>query len=539
MKVLQMAALFGGVAYAAQPLVGRADGITTVVVYATVTETVMSCPGASSHGLQPLQSGAVSSSSTFATIPPIATKTLSDSVPTSFPPGDSSVAYVPPVDSSALPKDPISSIRISVSLVLPKPSLPNTNTESSLTSFSPNASGLSSAYTPPGQTSGSDTVIVPQPSPSRSVSLTASLTDSIPTSFPPDVPASGSSIHYIPPMSSTAPEPVFSEPVIRTSNEIGPTSGGIPSSGDEQVSTPSITATDAVPTSGTVSSGGSSSGTYTPSVFSTTDVVPISGSESSTGPISLTSGSATTSHPPAASSITATAAVPTSGYSGSSVPPSSGNSSPFPPGNTATDAVPTSRVSESSSPSTASPAGPTGTNTDSVPTSFDSIATDSLSSGYPVPETTTRPNQGTSDTSLHYPPESLTTVSGTNAVVISASSDLVHPEPPLSTGTTVINGTTSTTRITSRLTLASTSYVTVPVPTSRLTDTATDSGPTSLGTGYLPSGTGSPYPSGVNGTIVPPSPSYIEVPVNTAQAIAVGQGPIAAIVIALAFVLFT
>jgi hypothetical protein len=48
-----------------------------------------------------------------------------------------------------------------------------------------------------------------------------------------------------------------------------------------------------------------------------------------------------------------------------------------------------------------------------------------------------------------------------------------------------------------------------------------------------------PHPSGsANGTIIAPTPSYIEVPVNMGQIVAVGQSPIVAIVIALAFALF-
>ncbi|KAJ4341566.1 hypothetical protein N0V87_001581 [Didymella glomerata] len=92
-----------------------------------------------------------------------------------------------------------------------------------------------------------------------------------------------------------------------------------------------------------------------------------------------------------------------------------------------------------------------------------------------------------------------------------------------------------TTRITSRLTWTSTSYVTAPLPV----DTETDAVPTSGATGYLPSGSGYPYPSNsANGTIVAPTPSYIEVPVNIGQIVAAGQGPIVAIVVALAFALF-
>jgi hypothetical protein len=47
------------------------------------------------------------------------------------------------------------------------------------------------------------------------------------------------------------------------------------------------------------------------------------------------------------------------------------------------------------------------------------------------------------------------------------------------------------------------------------------------------------YPSNsANGTIISPSPSYIEVPVNTGHTIGAGKSSIAAIVVALAFAHF-
>ncbi|KAL1595538.1 hypothetical protein SLS59_008175 [Nothophoma quercina] len=391
MKIIQLAALFGGAVSAVQPLVGRVDGTTTTVVFTTSTytitkcaasvtncpvasatmvftsTTVMSvtttiCPVTSTAGLPPPQSGYVPSSALSSALPtnsPGTTDTLSDSIPTSYSPSVSapSSAYVPPVQSSALPIGPSRSIDFSVSLISPNPSLPTTVKDAVPTSFPPDASGPSSHYLPPAQTSaqptgpsGSDTAVVPQPSPSGSVSLPGSLTDSIPTSFPPGTSASGSSSGYVP---------------VQPSSTVGPGSRSVP-------------------------------------------VVP--------------SGS-------------------------------------------------------------------------------------------------------------------LSTATGTYPAVTSTSSSAEYPGPSPPASTIVIDGST---RITSRLTLTSTNYVTAPLPSSNpSTNTATDAVPTSHGTGYLPSESGYPHPSGsANGTIIAPTPSYIEVPVNMGQIVAVGQSSIAAIIIALAFALF-
>ncbi|KAI4711468.1 hypothetical protein J4E89_004033 [Alternaria sp. Ai002NY15] len=54
-----------------------------------------------------------------------------------------------------------------------------------------------------------------------------------------------------------------------------------------------------------------------------------------------------------------------------------------------------------------------------------------------------------------------------------------------------------------------------------------------------PSGSGYPYPSGgINGTIVAPYPSYIEVPINTGHVVGAGKSSLAAIVVALVFAHF-
>ncbi|KAF9701553.1 hypothetical protein EKO04_000740 [Ascochyta lentis] len=567
MKAFHLAALFGGAASAIQPLVGRDDGTTTTVIYTTSTytitkcaasvtncpvasatevftsTTVMSvtttiCPVTSTPGLPPPGSGYVPSSvlsSVFPTNSPGTTGTLSDAVPTSYPPTVSvpSSAYLPPVQSSGLPIDPSRSIDFSVSLISPNPSVPVTDTDPIPTSILSDPSDPSSIYTPPAQTSpqptgpsGSDTVVVPRPSPSGSASLPGSLTDSIPTSFPPGVSAPASSNGYVPPQPSTIVGPSPSLPMTGTNT---PTSGVMPSSGYGQSSASSNTATDAVPTSGyPVSSANPSSGVYSPSVSSNTDAVPTSGYPGSSA---VPSGSILPSVP----SYTATDAVPTSGSSGSSGAPSSGIYSPSLPSNTNTDAVPTSGYLVSSS------TGPAGTNTDYVPTFSGPGVSGPSSSGYTAPGTTALPTQGTSSTPQVYPSGSApvvpSTVSGTYPAVTSVSSSMAYPGPPPPASTTVIDGTTS---ITSRLTLTSTSYVTTLLPSGSLpTDTATDAVPTSLGTGYVPSGSGYPYPSGsANGTIVAPTPSYIEVPVNVGQIITVSRSPIAAIVIALAFALF-
>ncbi|KZM22657.1 uncharacterized protein EKO05_0009567 [Ascochyta rabiei] len=575
MKVFRLAALFGGAASAVQPLVGRDDGTTTTVIYTTSTytitkcaasvtncpvasatevftsTTVMSvtttiCPVTSTPGLQPPGPGYMPSSVLSSALPtnsPGTTGTLPDAVPTSYSPAVSvsSGAYVPPVQSSALPTGSSRSIDFSVSLISPDPSLPVTGTDSIPASTPSDASGPPSMYTPPAQTStqptgpsGSDTVVVPRPSLSGSASLPGSLTDSIPTSFPPGMSPSASSNGYDPPQLSTTAWPGSSQPTTGTNTGAVLTSDATPSSGYGQSSAPSNTATDAVPTSGyPASSTNPSSGVYSQSASSNTAAVPTSGYPGSNA---VPSGS----NLPSVSSYTATDSMPTSGSPGSSGAPSSGAYLPSLPSNTNTDAVPTSGYQVSSS------TGPVGTNTGSVPTSLGPSASGPPSSGYTAPETTALPTQGTASIPQGYssgsapvvPSGSLSTVSGTYPAVTSISSGMVYPgHPSSSASTTVIDGTT---RITSRLTLTSTSYITALLPSSNsLIDTATDAVTTSRGTEYLPSGSGYPYPSGsANGTIITPTPSYIEVPVNMGQIIAVGRSPIEAIVIALALALF-
>jgi hypothetical protein len=120
----------------------------------------------------------------------------------------------------------------------------------------------------------------------------------------------------------------------------------------------------------------------------------------------------------------------------------------------------------------------------------------------------------------------------------------------------------STIRITSYQTQTFTSYITAG-PSSggpvNSTDTNTQAVPTSFPSGVSghPSGSGYillashtfdhpltniysyPYPSGgINGTIVAPFPSYVEVPINNGHIVGAGKSSLAAIVVALVFAHF-
>ncbi|KAF3047475.1 hypothetical protein E8E12_008187 [Didymella heteroderae] len=505
MKVYHLAALFGGAVSAVRPLIGRDDGTTTAVVYVTSTYTitkcaasVTSCPAASATEL--FTSTTVMSvttticpvTSTPGGLPPANTDTMPDSVPTSpLPvyPGKYSV-YVPPAPSSR------PSIDFSVSLVSPHPSVPVTGTAYNPTT--PSSLPVQTSALPTGSF-GSD-----RPGPSASVSLPGSLTDSIPTSFPGSTTTS--TVGYVPSQPLSSVSPSSSLPGPGTSADAVPTSGVATSGVYDQPSAPSNSATDTIPSSGYPSS---SSGVNSPSKSSDTDTMPTSAHPGSSG---LTAS-------------TGTDAIPTSGYPGSSA---LGNLTASSLSYSATDAVPASRYPAFSGDGSASSTGPVGTNTDAIPASSPTVMSSTLITWYP---------SGSIPGALSSMPS---TASGTYPTVTSASSDLAYPAPTPTTpaSTTVIDGTI---RITSRLTLISRSYNTAPLPPSSnpATDIATDAVPTSRGTGYLPSGSGYPYPpNSANGTIVAPTPSYIEVPVNMGQVVAAGQSPIAAIVIALAFALF-
>ena len=48
-----------------------------------------------------------------------------------------------------------------------------------------------------------------------------------------------------------------------------------------------------------------------------------------------------------------------------------------------------------------------------------------------------------------------------------------------------------------------------------------------------------PYPSGgINGTLISPTPTYIEIPINMGQVVGAGKSSLAAIVVALVFAHF-
>ncbi|KAI4634537.1 hypothetical protein J4E83_001856 [Alternaria metachromatica] len=134
------------------------------------------------------------------------------------------------------------------------------------------------------------------------------------------------------------------------------------------------------------------------------------------------------------------------------------------------------------------------------------------------------------------------TASGTNSASLSTTPGYPSPSPTTGPVSTVID---STIRITSYQTQTLISYITAgpsDVPGNDTnTNTNTQAIPTSVPSGVSggPSGSGYPYPSGgINGTIVAPYPSYIEVPINTGHVVGAGKSSLAAIVVALVFAHF-
>ncbi|KAI4959494.1 hypothetical protein J4E86_003216 [Alternaria arbusti] len=332
--------------------------------------------------------------------------------------------------------------------------------------------------------------------------------------------------------------------------------------------TPPVSNTDAVPTSiGTPSSGQSSGNPATPSTpgyvpsgssappNSNTDYVPTSPGAASTG--SMSSGYVV---PPASSarlSSSITDAVPTSITISSPA-------GPYPSGPTVSSsylATPSRPAGSSSSgylvPSGSS-AAPTRSNTDAVPTSLTASypgASSALPSG--------SPSVGPSSSNYFAPPGSSIeaaptytggdstsstatgssgTAPGTYSASLSTTPGYPSPSPTTGPGSTVID---STIRITSYQTQTLISYITAgpsDVPGNDTnTNTNTQAIPTSIPSGVSggPSGSGYPYPSGgINGTIVAPYPSYIEVPINTGHVVGAGKSSLAAIVVALVFAHF-
>jgi hypothetical protein len=299
---------------------------------------------------------------------------------------------------------------------------------------------------------------------------TDTLSDSVPTSYRPDYP--GVSSIYMPP-SPSSQRPTDISVSLESPNPSMP----VPDTSDSLSSTSSLPAqTSALPT-GSVSPDRPTLSGPASLPGSLTDSVPTS------FPISLTASTIGYAPSQPASTGTYTTAVPTSGVTTSGVydQPSAPNS---------TGAVPTSGYPGSSRPSS---------NTDAVPTSgypgssalTASTGTDVVpTSGYPSSSIHTA-STGTDaiyTSSLAAPFSTLSAVYPSGSVpaipsITSASSGLVYPAPTPPASTTIMGVTT---RITSRLTWTSTSYVTAPLPV----DTETDAVPTSGATGYLPSGSG-------------------------------------------------
>ncbi|KAF3004906.1 hypothetical protein E8E13_006584 [Curvularia kusanoi] len=292
-------------------------------------------------------------------------------------------------------------------------------------------------------------------------------------------------------------------------------------------------ATDTAPTSGnTASSASSANGIYPPSLPSDSNALPTSGIN--TAPSGLPSL--------AVPSYTGTWAVPISGYGPSSVTPSSSNSLSL-----ASDII-GSAASPSDFPNysgtgAVSMTGTVGTSTASVLSSTGPGLTGPSSGEYLASDVSALPTQGASiqpHPSGSFPaalPSSASTAYGTYPAMASVGSGSAYPGRPPAASTTAVQGITG---VTGGLISTSTSYVTVPLPSSNhYIETETDAADTSRGTGYLPSGSGYPHSSSsANGTIIAPTPSYIEAPVNGGHMIAGGQSPLAAIIIALAFALF-
>lgn len=554
-------------------LTTHSDGTTTSVVYTTATLTITKCaasvincpvPGATevftsttvmsvttTMCAAPYDPGLSLTPSTLPlpTGPAGTTNTQSNSVPNPYDPGvsESGSAHIPSIKTSALPTGASPSVGHSVSLVSPNPSLPIPTTGSGSAPSPSGVSGSSNVNTLPAETSElptgpaeTNTVIVPGPSPSGPLSSPGSITGPIPTSIPTAAPGSSSSPGSVP-QPSTAVQSVPSQPTTDTNTGATATSGGAPSSGHGQPSTPIDTATQAVPTSGSLgSSAGQSSGAYTP-VSSNTDVVPSSGySMSSVGPglssgtyvptvpsntggvpYSAAPGSGTAPTAPGASgsltvpTYSATNAIPTSGYSASTASSLGGVYPPSVSSNSNT--APTSATNTASVASSL-PQGPSYTATNAVPTSgytgssvapssgaySPSSASETASnaappSGYPVSSgvstvsvtgavsTNTGPNPSSVFSPSffgEYPP------SGTSAPPTQETSVQSYPSGsiPVAPSTTVAEGTS---QVTGSLVLTSTNYVTALLPSSNpSTDTDTNAAATSRGTGYLPSGSG-------------------------------------------------
>jgi hypothetical protein len=446
-------------------LTTHSDGTTTSVVYTTATLTITKCAASvticpvagttevftsttvmsvtTTMCAAPYDPGLSLTPSTLPlpTGPAGTTNTQPNSVPIPYDPGvsESGSAHIPSIQTSALPTGASPSVGHSVSLVSPNPSLPIPTTGSGSASSPSGVSGLSNVNTLPAETSElptgpaeTNTVIVPGPS------SPGSITGPIPTSIPTAASGSSSSLGPVP-QPSTAVQSVPSQPTTDTNTGATATSGGAPTSGHGQLSTPIDTATQAVPTSGSLgSNAGQSSGAYTP-VSSNTNAVPSSGySMSSVGPglssgtyvptvpsntsgvpSSAAPGSGTVPTAPGASSsltvptYSATNAIPTSGYSASTASSPSEVYPPSVPSNS--NAAPTSGTNTASVASSL-PQAPSYTATNAVPTSGSTESSVTPSSGAYSPSSASETASNAAPPSGYPVPSGVSTVSVTGAV---------------------------------------------------------------------------------------------------------------------------
>ncbi|CAN9112027.1 unnamed protein product [Alternaria alternata] len=582
MKIIQLAAIFGGTALAVQPLaaphVQRALTDThSMVVMVTSTHLVSeictdiaSCPPYTT---------------TAQTSVVYVTATTTICLLSSTPPGYGPPATTVNPSSVASSTYPTESAGITVSTI-PGSSISPTGSEY-LSGSAPQSSALptdvsSSAYVTVPSVSvitrsesynGPVVVTLTSVYPGSSVvivipsSTTLDVVNSFYSGSPTTLSPTGSSTGYVaPPDSSLVSSLTIPAPVVPSSSAVSSMSypGSVPSGSS---ATPSYSNTDAVPTSLVTPSLGPSSGNsvtpstpgYAPSSSATppssnTDAVPTSLSatvtDSSSSGYNVPSSISTKQSGSYVGTVptTFTVSLPTgpssSGYAMSSSK-SAISSSPaglsssgyiVPPGSSdvltssGTAVLPSSPTASLPSASSAGPSSSrllTGSETDAVPTSFPS--------GGP----SAGPSSGSYFVSSGTASGSSGTGSGTYPARTSATSGYPNPSHSAGSDSTV---TDSTIRITSYQTQTFTSYVTAgPSSNGAGNNTNTDtqavatSFPSSV-SGY-PSGSGYPHPSsGINGTIIAPSPSYIEVPINTGHIVGVGKSSLTAIVVALVFV---
>ncbi|KAL6705287.1 hypothetical protein ACN47E_007097 [Coniothyrium glycines] len=346
----------------------------------------------------------------------------------------------------------------------------------------------------------------------------------ISTSLPNAVPTSQPWVSDYTPIQTSA-LPINAPSTPSSGSWIAPTASSGTSAG------PVNTRPDSAPISYPVSSAistGPLAGPSSDHVAHPTSSVALSSSTQISPPSGVTSSTASSY-----SSLTRSAdsAVPSSSYTGpssvsgsSSIAATGSGSAPASsaaiPSQTATDAIPTSV------PISSIAYGPVGTSSAAYDVSSDRPSISSISN----------PGSASASTSPTGASSSITLPIPSGIASMSSSYGLVSPSFGYNS-----SAADSTTRITSYVTQTLTSFITSPPPSGshNNTATATDAVRTSLPSsvsGY-PSGSGFPRPP-ANGTLVSPSPSYIEVPINMGQVVESSKNSLVAMVIAIAFALF-